>query len=55
MRSMDQAATYRQESTDMNETNVRQFLEATRQYLLGLIPAQPAPAMTSVTARGGLR
>lgn len=36
----------------MNETNVRQFLEATRQYLLGLIPAQPAPAMTPVAARG---
>ena len=52
MRSMDEAATYRQESTDMNETNVRQFLEATRQYLLGLIPAQPAQAMTPVAARG---
>lgn len=32
----------------MNETNVRQFLDAARQYLLGLIPAQHAP----VAARG---
>lgn len=32
----------------MNETNVRQFLDAARQYLLGLITAQSAP----VTARG---
>jgi len=25
----------------MNETNIRQFLEAARWYLLGMIPPQP--------------
>lgn len=36
----------------MNETNVRQFLDAARQYLLGLMPAQPAPAIAPITVRG---
>jgi hypothetical protein len=49
---MDQAATSREESTDMNETNVRRFLDAARQYLLGLMPAQPAPAVAQMTSRG---
>jgi hypothetical protein len=49
---MNQAATPREKSTDMNETNVRQFLDAARQYLLGLMPAQPAPAVAPIVARG---
>ena len=32
----------------MNETNIRQFLEATRQYLLGLVPTQPQLATIPV-------
>ena len=29
------------EEHEMNDTNIRQFLEATRQYLLGMVPNQP--------------
>jgi hypothetical protein len=49
---MDQAATPSEKSTDMNETNVRQFLDAARQYLLGLMPAQPAPAIVPTRSCG---
>ena len=49
---MDQAAAPSEKSTDMNETNVRQFLDAARQYLLGLMPAQSAPAIAPTIARG---
>ena len=36
------------EEHQMNETNIRQFLEAARQYLLGLMPAQPQLATIPV-------
>ena len=32
----------------MNETNIRQFLEAARLYLLGFMPAQPQLATVPV-------
>ena len=34
------------EEEEMNETNIRQFMEAARQYLLGLVPAQSQVAAT---------
>ena len=49
---MDEAATPREKVTDMSETNVRQFLDAARQYLMGLIPAQPVPVVAPIVSRG---
>jgi hypothetical protein len=34
----------------MNDTNIRQFLEATRQYLLGFMSAEPQLATIPVRA-----
>ena len=36
------------EEHQMNDTNIRQFLETARQYLLGFMPAQPQLATIPV-------
>jgi len=37
-----------EEEQEMNEKNIRQFMEAARYYLLGLLPPQPQLATIPV-------
>lgn len=46
MRAMDQQEAD-QEEQKMLEANIRQFIEATRQYFQGMLPAQQ-PALATV-------
>jgi hypothetical protein len=47
MQSMDKLQDLVEEH-EMNDTNIRQFLEAAREYLLGFMPAQPQLATIPV-------
>ena len=46
MRAMYQQVSYQEEQKRL-EANIRQFIEATRQYFKGMIPAQQ-PALATV-------
>ncbi len=44
MRCMSENETRQEDDEEMISMNIKQFIEATRQYLFALVPAQPALA-----------
>lgn len=44
MRGMSENKTRQEDDEEMIKMNIKQFIEATRQYLFALVPAQPALA-----------
>jgi hypothetical protein len=48
MQFMDQQQDPLEENRKMFETNIQQFINAARQYLFGLMPAQPVLATIPV-------
>lgn len=48
MRGMSDNKAHQEDDEEMIKMNIKQFIEATRQYLFGLAPAQPALATIPV-------
>lgn len=44
MRGMSENKARQEDDEEMIKMNIKQFIEATRQYLFALVPAQPALA-----------
>jgi len=53
MQGIDKQQSQQEENCNMIEMNIRQFMEAARQHLFGLLPAQPAFATIPATACRG--
>ena len=53
MQGIDKQQSQQEETCNMIEMNIRQFMEAARQHLFGLLPAQPAFATIPATACRG--
>lgn len=46
---MEEAPRHKEESQEMIERNIHQFLEATRRHLFGLMPMQPVTGLATAT------
>jgi hypothetical protein len=48
MQGMEENQSRQEDNEEMIEMNIKQFIEATRQYLFELVPAQPALANATI-------
>ncbi len=51
MRGMEEIQTRQEDEKETIKMNIKQFIEATRQYLFPMMPAQPALASIPVRAK----
>jgi hypothetical protein len=49
MRCMEQTQSRQEDHQEMNEMNIKEFIETAREHLFGLVPAAQ-PALVAITA-----